>query len=151
MLNIHPRIQNILTTDETIEKVFNLKGCTVYATNMRIIKIAGQSIKDIIPNHVSSAEYISKRPTGWIVIGVLLVILGVLLYKYGNPLMGTVLPDEIAPALFGIGLIVILAGALIKLEWVEINVIAVPEPIKFKGSRDDLDSLLHIIREHRNS
>ena len=151
MQSIHPRVQNILTTDETIEQVFNLKGCTVYATNMRIIRIAGRSIKDIIPDHVSSAEYISKRPTGWIVIGVLLVILGILLYKVGNPLMGIELPNEIAPVLFGIGLIVILAGALIKLEWVEINVIAVPEPIKFKGSKDDLDSLLHIIREHRKS
>ena len=46
-------------------------------------------------------------------------------------------------------IILIIIGIIAKSEWVETNVVGVSKPIKYKGSRQDLDSLLKIIREKR--
>lgn len=47
------------------------------------------------------------------------------------------------------GCLFIILGIFIKSEWVEVNVVGVNERVKYKGSRDALDSLLQIIREKR--
>jgi len=46
-----------------------------------------------------------------------------------------------------IGVVFIIIGALVKEEFVETNVVGVPDPIKYEGSRQTLHSLLQLIKE----
>jgi len=135
------KIEGILTKDETIEKSFELKGYQVYATNKRLLRLEGRTVRDFDYNHISSVEYSSKRYWGLIIVGVIIWIIGI-------PLGGWI--DNLLIWLFGImGFLVIIIGIFLKSEWVETNVVGVKEPIKYPGQRDELDSLLKIIREKR--
>ena len=49
-------IKNILTDDETIEEVFYLKDCEVYATNKRLIERRKRRIRDFDYSHVSNIQ-----------------------------------------------------------------------------------------------
>ena len=61
---IPKNILKLLTEDETIEKSFDLQNCEVYATNKRLFRVEGRSIRDFDYTHISSVEYISKRYWG---------------------------------------------------------------------------------------
>ena len=50
-----------------------------------------------------------------------------------------------------IGLILIIMGAIKKSEWVEVNVVGLSESLKYRGSLQNLDSLLQIIREKQTA
>jgi len=132
------QIQNTLTRDEVVEKAFGLKGCLVYATGKRLLVLKGRTIRDYDYVHISSVAYSSKRYWWLIAVGVILIIVGVLF----RPLM---------VILGGIGLVLAICGAVLKSEWVEVNVVGVSEVPKFKGPRQRLDSLLQIIREKRDA
>jgi len=137
---IPKQIQNILTEDEIIEKRFNLKGCQVYSTNNRLLVLEGRTIRDFDYAHISSIAYSSRRYWWLIGFGIIFIIAGV----YIRQIVGV----EIAAIAGGlIGLILIIAGAVSKSEWIEANVVGVTKPRTFKGSRDNLDSLLQIIRQ----
>jgi len=101
--------------------------------------IEGRTIRDFDYAHMSSIAYSSKRYRWLIVLGIVLMIAGVWV---GGFFIGAV-------ALAIIGLILIFAGVKAKSEWVEVNVVGVSNPIRFLGSRQDLDSLLQIIRQRR--
>ena len=143
------QIDRVLTTGETIEKTFDLEGCVVYATNMRLIRIAGRHIQDFSYEHISSVEYISKQFRHWIIIGILLIVAdaSVFYYYYEDTL--TFVPLAVWIIIAVIGLILALIGALRKLEWVRVYVSAIKNPVPFKGESDKLGSLLHIIRDRR--
>ena len=135
------QIQSILTTDETIEKTFDLKGRRVYATSKRLLDLAGRRVQDYDYAHISSIAYSSKRYWWLIVLGIIAIIAGI--YFYYN------IQDIIVLSSVGMGCLFIILGIFIKSEWVEVNVVGVNERVKYKGSRDALDSLLQIVREKR--
>ncbi len=135
------KIEGILTKDETIEKSFDLEGCQVYATDKRLLILEGRTVKDFDYTHISSVAYSSKRYWEYIIIGILVVAIG----WFVGEMLGDI--ARIAGAI--IGLILVIIGIIAKSEWVEANVVGVPKPIKYKGSRQDLDSLLKIIRQKR--
>ena len=138
------RLQQILVDNETVENTFSLKGVELYATNQRLITIQGRTIRDFDYAHISSVAYSSKRYWGLIVGGILIAVFGVA----GGQFLDTV---EIAIGSLGVGLVLIIIGALVKPEWVEVNVVGLSDPIKFSGSKKDLDSLLHTMRQKRYS
>lgn len=133
------QLESILTDDERVEKTFTLRGCRVYATSKRLVELAGRTIRDYDYTHISSIAYSSKRYWWLIAIGVIIMIAG---FSFGGG-------DIIAWASAGIGLLVIILGIFMKSEWVEVNVVGVPNPVKYKGSRVTLDSLLQIVRQKR--
>ena len=138
------RLQQILVGNETVENTFSLKGVELYATNRRLITIQGRTIRDFDYNHISSVAYSSKRYWALIIFGILLVAIGVA--------VGLLLDAmEVMMGFLGVGLILMIIGVILKPEWVEVNVVGLPEPVKFGGSKQDLDSLLQIIRQKRYS
>lgn len=146
---IHKKIQSVLTTDETIEATFKLKGCEICATDKRLLELAGRTIRDYDYTHISSIAHTSKRYWRLIILGIILMIAG---YFAGSLLSLLVESEEgaaISISSLVVGLILIIIGAIKKSEWVEINVVGVSNPIKYKGSRDALDSLLQIVRQKR--
>jgi len=149
---IPKQVEGILDEDETIEESFDLKGCHVYATDRRLLMKQGRTVRDFDYAHISSVAYSSKHHRGLVIPGILLCVLG-------GWLLGTLLSTGIGSAGIGfatiialiIGGVLILSGLTGKSEWVEINVAGVASLIKFAGSRQDLDSLLHIIRQKRTT
>jgi hypothetical protein len=61
--------------------------------------------------------------------------------------------DEVVIITVGIiiGIIFIIIGIFYKTEFIATNVIGVDSPIVYKGHRQELDSLLKIIREKQNT
>ncbi len=135
------KIQAILTKDENIEKDFNLKGCHVYATNKRLVELRGRTIRDYDYAHISSIAYTPKRYWRLIVFGLIIMIAGIY--------FGSNIDDVIIWASVGAGFLFIILGVFKKTERVEVNVVGVPEPVRYKGERVVLDSLLHIVRQKR--
>ena len=135
------KIEGILTKDETIVKSFDLKNCQVYATDKRLLRLEGRTVRDFDYAHISSVEYSTKRYWGLIIVGLVIGAIGF----FAGEMIGDI--DE--PRIVGtiIGIILVIIGIIAKSEWVEVNVVGVRNPQQFKGSRQDLDSLLKIIRE----
>ena len=73
------------------------------------------------------------------------VILFIIAWIFGN----LKAPGESIAILCLVGIICIILGIFLKKEWLEIVVLGFSTPIKFEGSRSDLDHLLKIIREKR--
>ena len=139
------KIESILTKDETIEKSFDLEGCQVYATDKRLLMLEGRTVRDFDYTHISSVTYSSKRYWGYIIVGILITVIGM----FAGEMLGDINEARIAGAV--IGLILIIIGIIAKSEWVVANVVGVRKPIKYKGSKQDLDSLLKIIRQKRDA
>lgn len=134
------QIQNILARDELVEKDFHVKGRRVYATDRRLLELKGRSIRDFDYAHISSVAYTSKRYLWLIGVGIALIIFGAALRS--------LLDFELFLWIFlVIGFILIIIGALVKEEFVKANVVGVPDPIKYAGSRQTLHSLLQLIRQ----
>ncbi|MFC1915134.1 SHOCT domain-containing protein [Chloroflexota bacterium] len=136
-------IKSILTDDETIEEVFNLKDCEVYATNKRLIERHKRKISDYAYNHVSSITYESKRYYWLVLIGVLVIVVGIWFRDLTN--------DMLSWVVIIIGLAFAIGAIFIKTEWVEINVVGLRDPIYYRGDREELDSLLYLVRQNRIS
>lgn len=134
-------IQNILTEDENIEEIFDLEGQQVYATDKRLLVVKERSIRDFDYTHISSVLYSSKRYRWLIALGILLTIVGYF--------VGDFFGSAWAIPFVGIGVILIIVGVVRKSEWIEVNVVGVPDPQKFPGEKRNLDSLLQIIRQKR--
>jgi hypothetical protein len=140
--NLPKQIQRILTTDETIEKSFDLKeGHRVYATNKRLLDLVRRRVQDYDYAHISSIAYTSKRYWWLIALGIVVIIAGV---YFGN-----IFEEIIVWASAGMGCLLIILGMFVKSEWVEVNVVGVNKHVKYKGKRDALDSLLQVVREKR--
>lgn len=135
------QLESILTDDETVERSFDLKGCHVYATDKRLVELAGRTIRDYDYTHISSIAYSSKRYWWLIVLGIITVIAGIYFGRY--------IDEMVVWASVGIGFLLIILGVFMKSEWVEVNVVGVPKPVKYEGSRVILDSLLQIVRQKR--
>lgn len=146
-MKLPKQIQNILIEDEVIKKSFDLKGCQVYATEKRLLVIEGRTVRDFDYAHIPSIAYSSKGRRGLVAFGTVLLIIAFSLpfVRYVGVHSG---PWEMA-ILIVPGLTLIVAGIILKSERVEINVVGISSPIKFRGSRQDLDSLLQIIRQKR--
>jgi len=136
------QIRNILTEDETIEKSFDLRGRRVYATNKRLLDLAGRTVMDYDYSHISSIGYTSKRYRQWIVVGIIVMAVGIF--------AGLNMDVEVIiwGSVIG-GLVFIIIGAVAKSESVVVNVVGVDDPVTYKGSKDELDSLLQIVRTKR--
>ena len=135
------QIRNILTKDETIEKSFHLKGRKVYATNKRLLDLAGRTVIDYDYAHISSIGYTSKRYWWLIILGIIIMVVGVFAgfnVDVTEIIIGSVLG----------GLVFIIIGAIAK-ESVTVTVVGVDDPVTYKGSKDKLDSLLQIVRTKR--
>ncbi|MGD9142761.1 MAG: SHOCT domain-containing protein [Dehalococcoidia bacterium] len=138
------KIQSVLTQGENIEKCFDLNDCQVYATNKRLLRLEDNNVRDFDYGHISSVGYSPKRY--W-----LLAILGLLIGIFGY-YIGYVY-DEVVIITVGIiiGIIFIIIGIFYKTEFIATNVIGADSPIVYKGHRQELDSLLKIIREKQNT
>jgi len=142
------QIDKFLITGELIGKTFELDNCEIYATNVRLIRIAGKHIQDFSYEHISSVEYIYKRFRFWIIIGILIIVADALGFYYYQDTL-TFLPLAVWIVIAGIGFILALMGALRKLEWVKVYVTAIKNPVLFKGESDKLGQLLSIIRDRQ--
>jgi hypothetical protein len=134
------KIQSVLTQGENIEKSFELNNCRAYATNKRLFKMEGKKVRDFDYNHISSVEYVPKRY--W-----LLIILG-LLFAVAGCLVG-INNDENTIMVAGVvvGVLLVLVGIFWKKETIVTDVIGVEDRVEYPGHRQELDSLLKIIRE----
>jgi len=141
-------IEKFLITDERIERKFELVNCEVYATNVRLIKIAGKHIQDFSYQYISSVEYISKRFRSWIIIGILIIIIDALCFYYLEDNL-TFMPLAVWIVIAAVGLILALTGALRRLEWVKVYVTGLKNPVQFNGESEKLGLLLHIIRDRQ--
>ncbi|HEY4711497.1 MAG TPA: SHOCT domain-containing protein [Dehalococcoidia bacterium] len=138
--DIPKQIRNILARGEIVEKDFNVEGCRLYATDRRLLEVKGQSIRDFDYAHISSVTYTLKRYLWLIGVGIALIILGAVLDSR--------LDFELSLWVFlVIGLILIIIGALFKEEFVKAIVVGVSDPVKYKGQRQTLHSLLQLIRQ----
>jgi hypothetical protein len=137
------KINSVLTQGENIEKSFNLNGCRAYATNKRLFRLEGNNIRDFDYNHISSTGYSPKHHWILIILGVLFATAG---YYVGD------VNDEPAITIGGvvIGMILVLTWIFWKEEIVVTDVIGVEKKIEYRGHRQELDSLLKIIREKKN-
>ena len=134
-------IKNILTDGETIEKVFYLKDCEVYATNKRLIERRKRRIRDFDYSHVSSISYESKRYWWLVLLGVLVIVIGILAREFtDNMLFWWVIVIGLA---FAIGAI------FVKAESVAIIVVGLRMSINYRGNRERLDSLLYFVRQNK--
>lgn len=136
------QIRNILTEYETIEKSFHLKGRRVYATNKRLLDLAGRTVIDYDYAHIASVRYTSKRYRRLIILGIIIMVVGVFAgfnVDVTEIIIGSVLG----------GLVFIIIGAIAKSESVMVKVVGVDDPVTYKGSTDELDSLLQIVRTKR--
>ena len=134
------RIQNILAKDELVEKDFHVKGCRLYATSRRLLELKDSTIRDFAYAHISSFAYTSKHHLWLIGIGIAFSIFGAVL----NSLL------EFEPFLWiflVIGFVHIAVGALLREEFVAVNVVGVPDPIRYEGPRQTLQSLVQLIGE----
>ena len=134
------RIQNILARDELVEKDFQVKGCRLYATGRRLLELKDSTIRDFTYAHISSFAYTSKHYLWLIGVGIALSILGAALYDLLDfePFLWIFLV---------IGFVLIIFGALLREEFVEVNVVGVPDPIRYEGPRQTLQSLVQLIGE----
>jgi hypothetical protein len=135
------QIRSILTEDETIEKSFHLKGRKVYATNKRLLDLAGRTVMDYDYTHISSIGYTSKRYWWLIILGIIITVIGVFI-GFNVDIIGIIIGSVIG------GIVFIVIGAIAKSESVSVNVVGVGE-VPYKGSGDELDSLLQIVRKKR--
>lgn len=137
------QIRQILAQNETIERRLDLVGCKVYATNQRLLKLEGRTVRDFEYNHISSVEYSSKRHWWLIVIGIMTAIIG---FFAGDMILG--LQGAITGVI--IGIIPVILGIMSKSEWIETNIVGVHDsPIIYKGNGQHLDILFQIIRQKR--
>ena len=139
---IPPELEKYLTKDEIVEQEFKLSDCKVWATNKRVLIKTGRRIQDIDYNHISSIGFERKTYHKLIGMGVIFFIATWILSELGAP-------EEIITVLCLPGIICIILGVCLRKEWLELIVLGYKEPIKFKGSRQDLDQLFRIIREKR--
>ncbi len=93
------QLKHVLTKDEEIEVIFPLKGCNVCATNKRLLRLEGRTVRDFDYNHISSVEYSSKRYWGLIIVGVIIGVIGF----FAGEMIGDVDEPRIAGAIIGIG------------------------------------------------
>ena len=134
------RIQNILAKDELVEKDFHVKGCRLYATGRRLLELKDSTIRDFAYAHISSFAYTSKHHLWLIGVGIALSILGAALHD----LLGF---EPLLWIFLVIGFVLIIAGALLREEFVEVNVVGVPDRIRYEGPRQTLQSLVRLIGE----
>jgi len=138
---IPKNIENILTDDEEIEKTFNLTGYKVYATNKRLIERRKRRIRDFDYNHISSITYESKPSWRLILIGVLVIIVGIWIRDLTN--------DMLSWVVIIIGLAFAIGAIFIKKERVKIDVVGLRDAIPYHGDREELDSLLYLVRQNK--
>jgi len=117
-----------------------VKGCRLYATGRRLLELKNSTIRDFAYAHISSFAYTSKHYLWLIGVGIALSILGAALYDLLDfePFLWIFLV---------IGFVLIIFGALLREEFVEVNVVGVPDPIRYEGPRQTLQSLVQLIGE----
>ncbi len=139
-----PDIEKYLLEDEVVERSFKLEDYTVYATNYRLFVKIGRRIQDFRYTHISSVGYEVERYYRYIGYGILCLFFGWLLnhiFKIDGTLTG----------ISGlIGVILILVGIFGRTEYIEVVVLGLPRPLRLRGSRHELDSLMKIIMERRS-
>jgi uncharacterized Zn finger protein (UPF0148 family) len=137
-MEIPKDIAQYLTRDEKIKRVFELKNCRVFASNNRLYVKEGRRVRDATYEHISSIQFKSKRYFSLIGIGIFLMLLAFI-------------PSSASVLFFLIAIILIVLGIFLKREWLDATVIGLQEPLKFEGSRSNLDSLFKIIREKQET
>lgn len=139
-MKVPSKMRKILAEGETIEATFELKNCRLYATDRRLIEVKGETIRDFDYAHVSSVGYSSKRYRWLIVVGILIIIGGIVATNLASGVGGIT-----AGAV--VGIILIILGVVLKSERFEVTVVGLSQPLRYKGSKQNLDSLLRVIRQ----
>ena len=140
---IPDNVENILTDDEEIEETYYLQECEVYATNKRLIERRKRRIRDFDYNHVSSISYESKRYWWLLLLGVLVVVVGIWLRESTDNMLFWWIVI--------IGLAFAIGAVFVRTEWVEISVVGLHSPICYRGDKEELNSLLYIVRQNKTS
>jgi len=136
---ITKQLENVLTEDEEIEKIFSLTGRNVIATNKRLVELKGNTTIDYDYSHISSIEYSSRRSLWALILGIVIVIAA---FYFSDEI-----PRLARSGLPMIGGILILGGLLYKRELVKIHVVGVPDTVEYEGARTTLESLFNIVRK----
>ena len=131
--DIPKELQKYLYEDEVVEAQFELKDCSVYATNHRLFIFRGYM-------HVSSVEYGLKKYYSLIVGGLILILFSFLM----NNLLPK-MPSDLMMLLVFVGVLLVIVGLIYKKERLLIHVVGL-KPVEIEGSRKNLDSLMKIIR-----
>ena len=139
MIDIPKNVEKYLVRDEVIEKKFNLRGQTAYASSSRIFFIRGSTVRDIGYTHISSIELKSQPYWLFVLVGVLAVIAGFFVQQ----------DNALGWALVFAGVVLMIGGLVWKNQHVELSVVGMSEPWKLSGHKDTLDSLFRLIRERR--
>ena len=143
-------IEKYLVKDEIIEKRFNLRGCTVYASNKRLLMLIkkGNVVRDFDYSHISSIEYKKERQFVLILGGIFFIILAI-----GGTQFSDILDINWSGSLVWVltllGVIMLIRG-LVPIEKVELAIVGLTYPLKLPpGEKSELDSLFKLIREKR--
>lgn len=135
---ITKQLENVLTEDEEIEKIFPLTGCNVVATNKRLIELKENTTTDYDYAHISSIEYSSKNYR-WMIVPGIIFLIAAFYFRLEIRWLWYLLSVT--------GGLLIVGGIWYKPEWVKIYVVGVPDPVKYEGSRENLELLFNIVRK----
>jgi len=139
MEDIPKDIEKYLVKDEIVEKRFNLKGCTVFATNKRLFIKKGNLVRDIDYGHISSIEFEAQRSRVALVAGILLVVLSFISEQWVGDFRWILL-------IVGIALFIV---GFKRNEKITLAVVGLAEEQELSGERSKLDALFKLIREKR--
>jgi len=132
-------IEQRLVKDEVIEKRFNLKGLTAYASTHRLFIKKGSTIRDIRYTHIASIEFKSRPNWTAILVGILTGVVGIYWQLF----------NALGWALIFTGVVLVIAGFVWKEQQIELSIVGMTLPWKLSGKRDTLDSLSQLVRGHR--
>lgn len=138
MEKLTKQLQNVLTEDEEIEKIFALKGRNVCATNKRLIELKGNTTIDYDYTHISSIEYSSKSYK-WMIVPGIVILIAAFYFRLEIRWLWYLLSVT--------GGLLIIGGFWYKREWVKIYVVGVPNAVEYEGSRATLELLFNIVRK----
>ncbi|MCP4609021.1 MAG: zinc ribbon domain-containing protein [Planctomycetes bacterium] len=133
-------IKDILVINETVDRVFYLEGLHVYATNKRLIVKRDKTTQDFDYTHISSVTHSETTPSKLLTIGIIMIVVGIVSVIAGYQIGGIGII---------VGLVFLIACYFGRREQIEAVVIGLKEPQVFEGNKDDLRSLLRIMRQMR--
>jgi len=129
---------------EGILRSFKLSSCTVYASNERLIVKRAGIVTDYDYDHISSISFKEERHEWVAVLGIVMIVVAISLWSR----LADIWPlTPVVLAAMGIGGVI--AGILLRTEYLDVTVVGLPSPVKFTGQRSQLDSLLKLAREKK--
>lgn len=142
-LEVNGDIEHFMVEGEVIQKSFELRGCTAYASNKRLIVKKGSTATDYDYDHISSISFKEQRFYVVIIPGIVSIAVGLFPLFYWGFL------GLIGLMFIATGVCMIVGAIFIKAQHLEMTVIGIVSPVKFMGGRAELNSLLKLVRKKK--